>query len=259
MSGRRPPASNSASQWGKYGSARTTLTAFGLGIAVGLGFALAKFSVSLVDFGLYLMAVSLFHLWEYTYVCIYHPSDVSVDSFMVNHSNAFNIALALSFVEYFLEWYRFPWLKSNFLVYAFGFILVVGGQLLRTVAMMTAGENFSHYIAEEKKPEHSLVTFGVYSVVRHPSYTGWFIWSIATQIILANPICICAYAYASWIFFKKRIAYEESTLTSHFGDSYKRYQRDVPSDYIRHNLEIHSCVVCNICIIYMAVEKYKII
>jgi len=47
--------------------------------------------------------------------------------------------------------------------------------------------------------------------------------------MLANPICVCAYAYASWTFFKKRIDYEEGTLISHFGESYKQYIKDVPS------------------------------
>ncbi|CAK8679094.1 unnamed protein product [Clavelina lepadiformis] len=27
----------------------------------------------------------------------------------------------------------------------------------------------------------AMVTSGVYGLVRHPSYTGWFIWSISTQ------------------------------------------------------------------------------
>jgi len=228
MSG-RPAVVYYENPWGRRGFGRTAIIAFGLGIAIGLGYVLATMSNLFVDFGLYLIAVSLFHLWEYIYVCIYHPLDVTADSFMVNHSRHFNIALVLGWAEYFIEWYRFPWLKGNWPIYSIGFIVLVGGQLLRTVAMMTAGSNFSHYIAEDKEDDHKLVTYGVYSVFRHPSYTGWFIWSIATQVVLANPFCIIAYAYAAWTFFRRRIAYEETTLVSHFGEAYKQYQKNVPS------------------------------
>jgi len=216
-------------QWGRTGQGRTVIISFCLGAAVGIGYALAKLSVNFVDLGLYLIAVSVFHLWEYLYVCIYHPSDISTDSFMVNHSKAALIAQVACWVEYSVEWCFFPSMKSNWPIYSIGFILVVGGQLLRTIAMSTAGQNFSHQIVYEKKPEHTLVTYGVYSVVRHPSYTGWFVWSIATQIMLFNPVCILAYAYVSWTFFNTRILYEEQTLTNHFGAAYKQYQKDVPS------------------------------
>lgn len=79
---------------------------------------------------------------------------------MVNHSMAFNIAMVASFVEYIFEWYYFPSLKGNWPIYTLGFLLVLGGQLLRTIAMMTAGHNFNHYIAQKKEPDHVLVTYG---------------------------------------------------------------------------------------------------
>lgn len=34
-----------------------------------------------------------------------------------------------------------------------------------------------------KAETHQLVTHGVYSIVRHPSYVGWFWWSVGTQVI----------------------------------------------------------------------------
>jgi protein-S-isoprenylcysteine O-methyltransferase len=48
----------------------------------------------------------------------------------------------------------------------------------------------------------------LYSICRHPSYAGWFWWSIGTQVLLGNPLCMCAYAYATWTFFNERIQYE---------------------------------------------------
>lgn len=38
----------------------------------------------------------------------------------------------------------------------------------------------------EKNAGHVLVTHGVYSIFRHPSYVGWFYWSIGTQVSSGN-------------------------------------------------------------------------
>jgi hypothetical protein len=43
--------------------------------------------------------------------------------------------------------------------------MVIGGQIVRSLAMYTASSNFTHIIAERKKDQHALVTFGVYSYV----------------------------------------------------------------------------------------------
>ena len=68
-----------------------------------------------------------------------------------------------------------------------------------------------------------------FSVCRHPSYAGWFWWSIGTQLLLCNPVCTLVYAAASYRFFAGRIWHEERALLSFFGDAYRNYQRQVPS------------------------------
>ena len=65
--------------------------------------------------------------------------------------------------------------------------------------------------------------------MRHPSYFGWFYWSIGTQILLANPICTIVYAIASFKFFESRIKYEEYHLLNFFGKQYSTYQQNVPT------------------------------
>ncbi|CAI5502825.1 unnamed protein product [Closterium sp. Naga37s-1] len=65
--------------------------------------------------------------------------------------------------------------------------------------------------------------------VRHPGYTGWFMWSIATQLLLVNPLCTLAFALVSWRFFAARIPYEEFYLHQFFGLEYARYAASVPS------------------------------
>ena len=39
---------------------------------------------------------------------------------------------------------------------------------------------------ERKREEHELVTHGIYGICRHPSYLGWWIFAVGTQVRL-NP------------------------------------------------------------------------
>ena len=59
--------------------------------------------------------------------------------------------------------------------------------------------------------------------LRHPSYFGWFWWSIGTQVLLCNPLCAVVYAGAAWHFFKVRIPYEEALLMNFFPGQYQQY------------------------------------
>jgi len=68
------------------------------------------------------------------------------------------------------------------LVTMLGFVLCVTGEILRKLAMFTAMENFTHVIRDEKVEGHKLISHGVFRLCRHPSYAGWFWWSIGTQV-----------------------------------------------------------------------------
>lgn len=63
-----------------------------------------------------------------------------------------------------------------------GLVMCAVGEALRKAAIWTARDNFTHLVQQEKAQTHSLVTCGVYSWFRHPSYVGWFYWSIGTQV-----------------------------------------------------------------------------
>lgn len=77
----------------------------------------------------------------------------------------------------------------------------------------------------QQAEDHKLVMNGIYKLARHPSYLGWFYWSLGTQVILANPLCLIFYIVASWLFFRERIYMEEIALLNFFGDEYLRYQQ----------------------------------
>lgn len=136
--------------------------------------------------------------------------------------------MVASLTEYLIESLFFN--KSTGIVMyiaCVGLLVSIAGQILRTVAMYTAGKSFTHLVAKSKRNEHVLVTQGVYSLSRHPSYAGWFYWAVFTQVLLVNPICVVAYAIVAFRFFKIRIEYEEDHLIVFFGDDYKAYKKNV--------------------------------
>lgn len=122
---------------------------------------------------------------------------------MLNHSLAYKTAAAASWLEFFIEYYFYPGkqlffkfdargdmlmlivlidLKNYHYISIVGLLLCVTGEVLRKLAMLTASTNFNHIVQTVKERDHILITHGVYSICRHPSYVGWFYWSIGTQV-----------------------------------------------------------------------------
>ena len=197
----------------------------GLVFAVGVLMSLSR--ETYVYFGFYAMALAFFHISEYTVTSIFNADKLSTDSFLVNHSTEYCVAAAASFVEYWIEYLLFPNMKSLHLISIVGAVIVICGELLRKVAMFTAGSNFTHIVQTRKRDHHKLVTSGVYALFRHPSYVGWFYWSLGTQVLLCNPVCLVGYVAASWMFFSERIYHEEIGLINFFGEDYVKYKQSV--------------------------------
>jgi len=181
------------------------------------------------SFGIYTCVLSFFHFSEYVATGISNPQNLSFDSFLVNHSGAYGLAMLVSWVEYFTQLYFLPDVK----LYLFPHLSYLGlgicllGEFIRKLAMLHAGRNFNHMVQSSKSDEHQLVTSGIFAFCRHPSYVGWFIWSLGSQVMLINPICLIIYGVVSFAFFKERIYVEEYTLILFFGDQYREYQRKV--------------------------------
>jgi len=169
--------------------------------------------VLLGAWGVYGCFLSFYHVAEFAVTMRYNASIASNRSFLLDQSKQYQIALLVSWIEFWIEFSLFGDLKCHVLVIMAGVLLVTMGQVFRSGAMIEAKNNFTHLIQVDKMKTHILVTTGVYSIVRHPSYFGWFWWSIGTQLILCNPICTILYAGAAWVFFKERIPFEEECLT----------------------------------------------
>lgn len=204
------------------GKGKTQVIAYVLGLVSTLGVYLIM-SGKAVPMGIFLCLLSFFHMWEFLYNAMFHPETVTMDSFLINHSTEFQFAMSFALAEYVIEAYLFPWLKTPTWITYIATVVAVSGQIIRTLAMATAGFSFNHVIQTERVAGHELITHGIYSILRHPSYFGWFYWSVATQVIMANPLSIIGYAYFTHKFFKERIVDEEVELLTMFGRPYIDY------------------------------------
>lgn len=182
----------------------------------------------------YVTAMCTFHLQEFFVTAFFNPTVVASSSFLVDHSKAYTAAAITASTEF---WVRFYFVGSNdsqtetttpndpwwMTITVSGIAIVIASQIMRSCAMMKCGESFNHYIQMSRKESHVLVTNGIYSWFRHPSYTGFYYWSIGTQLVLHNPVSGLLFAIAGWKFFSQRIPYEERSLIRLFGDEYYNY------------------------------------
>lgn len=93
--------------------------------------------------------------------------------------------------------------------------------------MAQAGTNFNHMPARTYREGHELVTRGIYSWVRHPSYFGFFYWALGTQVLVGNKVCLLGYTVVLWRFFRERIEDEEKLLVQFFGSDYLHFRERV--------------------------------
>ena len=213
------------------GNGRMGVGGFAIGLALGVHLCLLGNCVlglggaALLQWSLYFSALCFFHFSEFLVTAVCKPSTLTWDSYLLNHSPAYTVAALASWLEFWLELWLAPSLKRRWPLIALGLATVAMGQFFRAAAMWTARANFAHQIMTMRDPQHRLVTHGVYRWLRHPSYFGWFWWSIGTQVLLANPLCTVAYAFAAWDFFRRRIPYEEATLLQFYPEEYPRYTR----------------------------------
>jgi protein-S-isoprenylcysteine O-methyltransferase Ste14 len=95
------------------------------------------------------------------------------------------------------------------------------------------GRNWS--VTLEVRERHALVTSGVYSRVRHPMYSAFWLWALAQALLLPNWIAGPAGLLGFGTLFALRVGREEEMMIETFGDEYRRYMartsRIVPGIY----------------------------
>lgn len=168
--------------------------------------------------------MAAFHLLEYCISKRNHPEATSAASTLL--TIPFLFAFSFGVAEFLLESSLFGPAKvsvsSPQMWLGLGVTLV--GLAIRSAAELTAGKSFTHHIAVTRVQQHTLVTGGIYSVIRHPGYFGMFVFAVGTQLFLRNPISVVVFAAVLWKFFSDRIEEEETALVAMFGRDYVEYR-----------------------------------
>ena len=102
-----------------------------------------------------------------------------------------------------------------------GVVLYAAGGLLRLWPVFVLGERFSGLVAIQ--PGHSLVTTGIYGVIRHPSYLGLLINSLGWALAFRSAVGVLL-AAALIVPVVGRIRAEERLLQTQFGGEYDAYR-----------------------------------
>ncbi len=85
------------------------------------------------------------------------------------------------------------------------------------------GSNWS--VSLDLRERHTLVTTGVYAIIRHPMYAGFWLMALAQALLLPNWIAGPAGLVGFGILFFGRVRREEEMMIAAFGDQYRAYRR----------------------------------
>ena len=189
---------------------------------VGLGAVWTRSGAHGGGIGPYLMMLGVFHLLEFWGTAVLGRAELSFGSFAFN-GVPYATAIALGLVEFTVR----PDTMSRFLgateLRMLGIGVACGALCLRTWAVVAAKTSFNHVVQTELSTDHRLVTTGPYRWLRHPSYSAYYWFAIAGQLILLNPITLCVHAFLLGRFFRRRLEHEEQALVRRFGTRYTRF------------------------------------
>ena len=113
------------------------------------------------------------------------------------------------------------WILDGDAVRWIGVVLFAAGGALRIWPVFVLGSRFSGLVAIQ--PGHTLVTTGLYRVIRHPSYLGLLVsslgWGLAFRSVVG--VLLAAFLIPPLV---ARIRAEERLLRNEFGDEYEAYR-----------------------------------
>lgn len=207
-----------------------SLTALILGLIMGLLLTNIR-NFRFIGLPINIICLCIFHFLEFYITAKYNPTQVTTNSYILKNGSAYTAATLFSLAEcvittYFVNRERKVTLGAM-IIMSIGLILVVAGQFFRSLAMITCGSSFNHIVQHRKKSDHHLITTGIYRVSRHPSYFGFFYWSIGLQLLCLNLVSAVIFTIVLWKFFNNRIQLEEKLLIDFFGKDYKQFKQKV--------------------------------
>ncbi len=103
----------------------------------------------------------------------------------------------------------------------FGLPLIIGGLVIRWIAILQLGNSFTVDVAINKDAD--LKTDGIYEKVRHPSYSGMLMIITGFSVTMSSFSSFLVLVIPVTIAVLYRIGVEESALLNEFGERYGKY------------------------------------
>ena len=140
---------------------------------------------------------------------------------------SWSILLILQIIAGFLLYNR----KGLLVVAILGWIImivgfVIGGMGVSTLKKMGGvpkGKRSSRFGVGTT----TIVTSGIYAIVRHPQYLCWLFFNAAV-ILVAQDWIVAIIGLASMLTIYMQARQDDQSLLDQFGDDYKRYMQRVP-------------------------------
>ncbi|GGI27849.1 hypothetical protein GCM10008119_29710 [Pedobacter mendelii] len=102
-----------------------------------------------------------------------------------------------------------------------GMLIAILGFILRFVAIQQLGKAFTVDVQIAKN--QTLKQDGLYSIIRHPSYTGVLMSFLGLAITFSNGLSLLVICIPIFVAFIYRISVEEIALKNEFGTAYLEY------------------------------------
>ncbi|EGV62996.1 hypothetical protein CANTEDRAFT_98208 [Yamadazyma tenuis ATCC 10573] len=190
--------------------------------SLALGMAIAQALLSRSVLADYVLLLCGFHLNEFISICLYSPQSLTQNSFLIwnNQGSREYWTVQLFTVVESMVLRRHP-LDFGKTANSIAFVVSTLGIALRHIAIRHLRTAFSHYI-DPQNPQ--LVTSGIYSFTRHPSYLGFYLFVVGIQVYLNNSIMLVASILMLRQFLQTRVRFEEHHLTRIHGAAYTDYK-----------------------------------
>lgn len=109
------------------------------------------------------------------------------------------------------------------LVATIGFLVFLAALALFLATHRQLKRNWSQTL--ELREDHTLVTHGVYTLVRHPMYTAFFMWAVAQALMLQNWVAGLCGLVGFGLLYAFRVGREEDMMRAAFGQQWDDYAR----------------------------------
>lgn len=107
--------------------------------------------------------------------------------------------------------------------FALGITLFIMGLILRWSAVIQLRQQFTVQLGIRE--DHQLVTGGLYTSIRHPSYTGLILYYAGLGLVMQNLYSFLILLVVTTLIAILRIKREEKMLAEHFGEEWEAYRR----------------------------------